>query len=93
MDNHDVAKHRQHTFWGGEFRMDAPPGYFENLGLSPSDSRRALFCPMAEVHIPKEPKLPVHARSSDPQAWTTLEALITGFEIFMDEAVRLAQRK
>jgi hypothetical protein len=90
VDNHDVSKHRRHSFSGGTVRNDPPAGFYERLGLGPRDPRRTLIAPMATVLIPKEPKLPTDSQPSDLAAWTTLESLLTDFEAFIQEGLRLA---
>ncbi len=88
IDNHDVSKHRQHTFSGGKRRNDAPEGYLEQFGMSRDDPRRFVISPMESVLIPKAPKLPMDDQPSELSEWTTLEALIDDFSRFM-ESVRV----
>lgn len=90
VDNHDVSKHRQHSFSGGTLRNDPPPGYFEGLGLDAEDSRRLLVTPYSEILIGKQPKLPMELRPKDLAAWTRLETIIKDFSAFIQEAVARA---
>ncbi len=39
-DQHDVSKHRETIFQGGQLRDDAPSGFYESLGVASDDQRR-----------------------------------------------------
>lgn len=91
-DNHDVSKHRQHSFSGGTGRTDPPQGFFESLGFSPGHPARSFIMPMAEVLIPLEPKLPIDALPSELDHWTNLEIVIAEFRRFINDAVSLAHK-
>ena len=57
-DLHDVSKHRQTIFVGGQGRLDPPDGFYEALGLAEDDPGSARFSPMAEIILKDDPKLP-----------------------------------
>lgn len=63
-------------------RLDPPQGFFESLGLPDNPIARATrgpAPPMAEVRLPKNPKLPNDQEASSSDAWTTLESVEKGF--------------
>lgn len=89
-DNHDVTKHRQSGFSGGTVRSDPPSGFWERLGVPEGHTLRTLIAPMREILIPRRPKLPMEAQSSDLAEWTQLEHAIEAFRQFINEAICLA---
>ena len=58
MEQHDVSKHRSTIYVGGKYRADAPPGFFEALGISDDAATRFQFSPMEEIVLKPEPKTP-----------------------------------
>lgn len=55
---HDVSKHREAIFHGGQARSDPPPGFFERLGIADDKVAQSLLRPMAEIILQSEPKIP-----------------------------------
>ena len=84
-DLHDVSKHRQSIFVGGQLRLDPPDGFYEAFGF-PEDSRHRdlLLTPMAEILLKDDPKLPAIRRT--PKAarqGELLEDLVPSFAILI----------
>jgi hypothetical protein len=61
-EQHDVSKHRSTIFLGGKVRNDPPPMFFEKLGIAGDNVKESLFCPMAEIILEPEPKIPRQQR-------------------------------
>lgn len=81
-EQHSASKHRKSIYIGGQARADAPPGFFEALGLT-DNGQKAIFSPHHEIilmHDPKSLGRPVpHSRSG----YETLEAFGPSFVSFM----------
>lgn len=89
MEQHDVSKHREMIFQGGQMRNDPPVGFFEGLGIPEGDPRRVLFQPWAEVLIHPAPKSPRAGRQPVPVAdQIHLEPLAQEYCDFMNESAR-----
>jgi hypothetical protein len=86
-DNHDVTKHREQGFSGGRHRSDPPAGHFEALGIPEDSPLRILLAPMAEVLLPRNPKLPIETLPSDRREWVLLEDVESEFRKFFPEAL------
>jgi hypothetical protein len=87
-ENHDVTKHRQQVSLNATSRLDPPPGFFKSLGLPDDPLIRALHGPappMAEVRLPRNPKLPNDEKPNSSDAWTTLEAMEKEFHEFFSK--------
>lgn len=90
-DCHDVSKHRCCAGLAGRFRSDAPPGFFESLGLSPTSPERAHFMPRAEVLLDADPKTPWSpAKSPRREDCIVLETLCLQFRSFIETSATLA---
>jgi len=91
MEQHDVSKHRSTISAGGRYRSDPPPGFFESLGIEPSDGSRFDWSPYAEVLLHEEPKLPYAADQPtvDYDKRLTVESVGQGFESFFNEFCKL----
>ena len=64
---HDVSKHRETIYSGGQLRSDPPPGFFESLGVADGDSGKVLYCPHMEIILRYDPKAPRSERISAPR--------------------------
>jgi len=90
-DLHDVSKHRQTIFVGGQGRLDAPDGFYEALGLAENDPRSARFSPMAEIILKEDPKLPSVLRTSKAvRRGELLEDLVPSFAALINATGRAA---
>ena len=75
-DLHDVSKHRQTIYVGGQRRLDTPVGFYESLGIAEESSNRAgailltLLCPEAENHPETRPSSPFTSKLG-PGGWAT----------------------
>lgn len=74
MEQHDVSKHRSTIYVGGKYRMDAPPGFFEALGICDDPGIRFQFSPMEEIILKPEPKTPPSKQTS-AASYSDLEML------------------
>jgi len=91
VDQHDVSKHRETIFQGGQLRDDAPPGFYESMGVAKEDQRRWQFQPMAEIILHPDPKSPRVSRVPTPRAdQIHLEPLANSFCDFMNESAQQA---
>lgn len=88
---HDVSKHRQTIYVGGQRRLDAPPSFYQSLGIpEQSNDRedstlRTLLCPDAEIILKPEPKSPSIQRSAQPiNRRDLLENLVPSFRQFIN---------
>ena len=89
VDQHDVSKHRETIFEGGRVRNDAPPGFYEALGITREDPRRWQFQPMGEIILHPKPKSPKVTRVPTPVAEQIhLEPMATSFCQFINESSR-----
>jgi hypothetical protein len=83
-EQHDVSKHRETIYMGGQLRLDPPPGFYESIGLSDDSSQRTLFSPMKEIILRHEPKTPHAKRVSQPREnLALLEELVPQFRDFI----------
>jgi hypothetical protein len=90
-DLHDVSKHRQTIYLGGQLRMDAPTGFFEGLGI-PEDVR-SQFWPHAEIILMDDPKLPaVQRQPKAVQQRELLEDLVPAFAGLIGASAKAALR-
>lgn len=91
-EQHDVSKHRETIFTGGKCRNDPPEGFYESLGIGPEESsKRALFWPMEEIIIKRNPKIPQKDRTPQPiEGRVLLEELVPEFKEFIEITGRLA---
>jgi hypothetical protein len=89
-DCHDVSKHRCCVGLAGRLRSDAPPGFFESLGLVSTSPERAHFMPRAEVLLDHDPKTPWNPKkSSKLEDCICLETLCLQFRTFMETSATL----
>jgi hypothetical protein len=91
-EQHDVSKHRETIFVGGKCRTTPPPGFFESIGIGPNNaSQNALFWPMEEIIIQKDPKIPKKDRTPQPvEGQILLESLVPEFQEFAEKTGELA---
>jgi len=90
-EQHDVSKHRGTIYVGGQLRLDPPPGFYENIGLSADSSQRMLFTPMKEIILQSEPKTPHTRRVPQPREnLALLEEFVPQFRDFVVETGSLA---
>ena len=91
-EQHDVSKHRETIFVGGQCRTNPPPGFFESIGIDPSNSSHsALFWPMEEIIIKRNPKIPQKERTPQPaEGRVLLESLVPEFKDFVEKTGELA---
>lgn len=90
-DLHDVSKHREAVYTGGQFRSDPPPGFFEALGIKENAPGRFLFSPHETIILKHEPKAPRGKRSSIPsEEHSTLEIIVPQFLEFLQKSCELA---
>lgn len=77
---HDVSKHRQTIYVGGQKRLDPPNGFFDALGLPNDANHRAPFLPDAEILLKEDPKLPaIHRTPRAVRQGELLEDLVPAF--------------
>ncbi|HFD31463.1 MAG TPA: hypothetical protein ENJ28_01950 [Gammaproteobacteria bacterium] len=91
-EQHDVSKHRETIFVGGKCRMTPPLGFFESIGVDPKNSSQsALFWPMEEIIIKRDPKSPKIDRTPQPvEGRVFLESLVPEFQEFAEMTGELA---
>ena len=90
-DLHDISKHRETLYEGGQLRSDSPPGFYEALGLEENATDRILFSPHETILLKHEPKTPRGKRSSIPrQEHSTLESVVPQFLEFLQKSCELA---
>lgn len=79
-------------FLGGKCRTAPPPGFFESIGIDPKNaSKNALFWPMEEIIIKKDPKIPKKDRIPQPvEGQILLETLVPEFQEFAEKTGELA---
>jgi hypothetical protein len=84
MDNHDVSKHRQAVFRGGQYRNDAPPGFFAAAGADDDAVLRLFYTPIAETILFRDPKVPSNERTPTPlEDVVYLEDIVPEFTAFL----------
>jgi hypothetical protein len=91
-EQHDVSKHRETIFVGGKCRSTPPLGFFESIGVDPKkSSQSALFWPMEEIIIKRDPKSPKIDRTPQPvEGRVLLESLVPEFQKFAEKTGELA---
>lgn len=91
-EQHNVSKHRETIFVGGKCRTDQPAGFFESMGIDPSNSSpRSLFWPMKEIVIKRDPKTPQKERTPQPvEGRVLLESLVPEFKEFAEKTGELS---
>ena len=92
-DLHDVSKHRQTIYEGGQGRWDTPVGFYELLGLPDESSNpehsilRTLLSPAAEIILKSDPKAPSQQRLAPPVGKRDLlEDLVPFFAGFINSS-------
>jgi hypothetical protein len=91
VDQHDVSKHRETIFQGGRVRDDAPPGFFESMGVANDDKQKWQFQPMAEIILHPNPKSPRVTRvPTSVKEQIHLEPLAKSFCDFMNTSAQRA---
>lgn len=91
VDQHDVSKHRETIFVGGQMRMYRPPGFFENLGIQNNPTAQAFFSPMGEIILKRDPKRPRARRGAQQQSsQVLLEDICNDFCAFINRSCELA---
>jgi len=88
-EQHDVSKHRKTIYNAGETQLDPSTGFYENMGIPNDPMIRALYRPMAEIILEKDPKQPNITRT--PQTLSDqvlLEDLSMEFLEFVNETGR-----
>lgn len=92
-DLHDVSKHRQTIYVGGQRRLDTPVGFYESLGIPEESSNRkdailrTLLCPEAEIILKPDPKAPSLQRLAQPVGQRDLlEDLLPSFAGFINSS-------
>lgn len=90
-DQHDVSKHRQVIFIGGQSRSDPPVGFYEALGIQDDPRATFPFQPMAEIILKPDPKAPRGTRTPrSSSGQRLLEELATEFVELLNESAKLA---
>lgn len=90
MTQHDVSKHRQTIFRGGQSRNDPPPGFYEAAGVA-DDKLKILLAPMKEIRLGRDPKAPQIARMPTPHSdRLTVESICESFAVFFNKSGHLA---
>jgi hypothetical protein len=91
MDLHDVSKHRRTIYIGGQGRLDTPPGFFEDLGVT-DKSIQVLFTPAKEVTLMFDPKLEGKSTPSRREDYEKLEDIAPLYCIFINNILKLAAK-
>jgi len=91
IEQHDVSKHRETIFTGGNVRSDPPPGFYESIGVERGQGEEWLYGPMEGIILQKNPK----SRHSDrvPQEkkdFVFLEDIASEFTEFIRESGKLS---
>ena len=90
-DLHDVSKHRQVIYRGGQRRNDPPSGFFQRLGIAASSAEAVILSPHAEILLPADPKAPAADRQTEPyDPERSLEHLAAQFQVLVDQSVAAA---
>lgn len=88
---HDVSKHRETIYVGGQMRSDSPPGFFTALGVQDDDKRKVLLSPHKEIILKNEPKNPkVKFKPVAHEDTEYLERLVPNFQGFLQKSGELA---
>jgi hypothetical protein len=86
MEQHDVSKHRETIYVGGQCRLDVPENFFESLGTPDDPSIRGQYWPMAEIILKNDPKIPnIDRQTQEVKDFIYLENLIMDFEKFIKQ--------
>ena len=90
-EQHDVSKHRETIFEGGQVQTDPPPGFYEVLGIAGDPMAQMRFQPMAEIILRPDPKAPNIARGTgSPTPNRLLEDLAIEFVDLLNISAILA---
>jgi hypothetical protein len=96
-DLHDVSKHRQTIYVGGQKRLDTPVGFYQSLGMPAESSDRGdaslrtLLCPDAEIILKPDPKASSLQRLAQPiRERDLLEDLVPSFVDFINSSGAVA---
>jgi hypothetical protein len=91
-EQHDVSKHRQKTYAGGQAQHTAPAGFYERCGVSDDHPLRILLHPPAEIIVKRRPKLPRAMRTpKPPEGRLVLERIVGEFRVFIEQSCTLAR--
>lgn len=90
-DHHDVSKHRETIFTGGKLRNDPPEGHLKTNSNSNEPMTffiKAMFTPMAEIYLTRDPKAPrLEQRSVTVEGRVLLEEVADEFCNFINKTV------
>jgi len=90
-DCHNVSKHRSTIFTGGKCQTDAPPGFYEALGIQGNPDAQWPFWPMEEIILTRNAKVPVIQRVPTPVAeQVVLEDMAERFVDFVNRIAKLS---
>jgi hypothetical protein len=92
MDLHDVSKHRQTIYTGGQLQQDPPKGFFESFGVQNDTIKQVLLSPHSEILVTTDPK----GRNASPapstyQDRTVMEKIVEDFRSFIEHSCDLAR--
>jgi hypothetical protein len=93
MDLHDVSKHRQTIYTGGQLRLDPPPqGFFESFGVQNDTIKQMLLTPHSKILVKSDPK----GQKANPTPTTyydrpVVETLVENFRSFIEQSCILAR--
>lgn len=90
VDLHDVSKHRKTIYIGGKIQSDAPPGFFEAVGVRDSDSE-VMYWPSEEVLLMTDPKQ-ADRPPSRREDYEVLEEVGPAFCDFINNITKLAMK-
>lgn len=87
---HDVTKHRHAEAGSGQFRLDAPDGFFESLGMDPDELTRARMAPSSVIILGPEAKKPLAARTQnwETSPLSTLDEVMSRFKPFIEGSLQ-----
>jgi hypothetical protein len=88
-DLHDISKHRQTVFVGGNLRSDPPPGFRAIVGIPDDAPDHALwkFSPMSDIILKNDPKEPAaQRRREQPKKGELLEEVMPAFAELIQES-------
>ncbi len=87
---HNVSKHRETIYEGGQLRSDSPPGFFEALGMD-NNPLKILYNPHEIIILPYEPNTPRGKRSPiTREEHHTLENIVPRYLAFLQQFGELA---
>lgn len=91
---HDVSKHRETIYTGGQLHLDSPPGFsnaLKALGVGDDNERKILYHPHKEILLKDKPKIPRAERMPVAREdFDTLEELVPNFQGFLQNSGELA---